>query len=54
QLACTMNATVLIQILSVRGLAMMSAMERLTDRKPWEKKVFDAGIVSKWCEEALA
>ena len=41
-------------IIMIRELAMMSIMERLTDKENWEKKVFDDDIVSKWREEALA
>ncbi|ETS80957.1 hypothetical protein PFICI_08486 [Pestalotiopsis fici W106-1] len=41
-------------ILPVRELAMMSIMDRLSDKEDWHKKVFDDTIVSKWREEALA
>jgi len=41
-------------IIMIRELAMMSIMDRLTDKENWEKKVFDDEIVSKWREEALA
>ena len=40
--------------LPVRELAMMHIMDRLTDKKDWNKKVFDEGIVAKWREEAKA
>jgi Protein of unknown function (DUF4246) len=40
-------------LLPVREVAMMSIMERLTDKNDWHKKVFDESIVSKWREEAL-
>jgi len=42
------------KLLPVRELAMMHIMDQLTDKKDWEKKVFDDTIVSKWREEALA
>jgi hypothetical protein len=41
-------------MLPIRELAMMSIMDRLTDKEDWQKKVFDDEIVSKWREEALA
>jgi Protein of unknown function (DUF4246) len=41
-------------LLPIRELAMMSIMDRLTDKEDWHKKVFDDDIVSKWREEALA
>jgi hypothetical protein len=41
-------------LLPIRELAMMSIMDRLTDKDDWQKKVFDDEIVSKWREEALA
>ncbi|KAF2490543.1 hypothetical protein BU16DRAFT_470413 [Lophium mytilinum] len=41
-------------ILPVRELAMMSVMDRLTDKENWHKKVFDEKIVSNWRKEALA
>ncbi|KAF2811084.1 uncharacterized protein BDZ99DRAFT_462360 [Mytilinidion resinicola] len=41
-------------ILPVRELAMMSIMERLTDKEDWHKKVFDEEIVSKYREVALS
>lgn len=41
-------------ILPIRELAMMSVMERLTDKENWHNKVFDEDIVSKWRNEALA
>jgi hypothetical protein len=40
--------------LTVREVAMMNIIERLTDKDEWYKKVFDESIVSKWHEEALA
>jgi hypothetical protein len=40
-------------ILPTRELAMMSIMERLSDKQDWQKKVFDEQIVSKWRKEAL-
>ncbi|KAJ8066741.1 hypothetical protein OCU04_004131 [Sclerotinia nivalis] len=42
------------KLILVRELAMMSVMDRLTDKEEWHKKVFDEEIVSKWREEALA
>ncbi|KAJ4292425.1 hypothetical protein N0V90_009087 [Kalmusia sp. IMI 367209] len=39
--------------LAVREVAMMSIMERLTDKKNWHKKIFDEEIVAKWRIEAL-
>jgi hypothetical protein len=41
-------------VLPVRELAMMSIMDRLTDKPDWEKKVFDEEIVAKWKKEATA
>jgi hypothetical protein len=41
-------------MLPIRELAMMSIMDRLTDKEDWQKKVFDDEVVSKWREEALA
>ncbi|KAH8722611.1 hypothetical protein GQ44DRAFT_807457 [Phaeosphaeriaceae sp. PMI808] len=38
----------------VRELAIMSIMEKLTDKPNWQKKVFDDIIVAKWHEKALA
>jgi len=40
-------------IISVREVAMMDVMEKLTDKKDWNKKVFDDKIVDKWRDEAL-
>lgn len=40
--------------LPVRELAMMHIMDRLTDKKEWNKKVFDEEIVEKWRAEAKA
>jgi hypothetical protein len=40
-------------LLPVRELAMMSIMDRLTDKPDWEKKVFDEEIVAKWKTEAM-
>jgi hypothetical protein len=42
------------ELLPIRELAMMSIMDRLTDKEDWHKKVFDDEVVSKWREEALA
>ncbi len=39
-------------LLPVRELAMMSIMDRLTDKPDWHKKVFDDEIVSKWRKES--
>jgi hypothetical protein len=41
-------------MLPIRELAMMSIMDRLTDKEDWQKKVFDDEVVSRWREEALA
>jgi hypothetical protein len=41
-------------MVSVRELAMMDVMEKLTDKENWHKKVFDEYIVAKWRKEALA
>ena len=41
------------ELLPVREIAMMVIMDRLTDKLDWEKKVFNAEIVSKWRKEAL-
>jgi hypothetical protein len=40
--------------LPVRELAMLSIMERLTNKQDWHKKVFSESIVAKWREEAFA
>lgn len=40
-------------VLPVRELAMMSVMDRLTDKPDWHKKVFDEEIISKWRMEAM-
>lgn len=42
------------ELLPVREVAMLSVMERLTDKPEWHRKVFDDEIVSKWKAEALA
>ncbi|KAF7908155.1 uncharacterized protein EAF01_003910 [Botrytis porri] len=41
------------KLIHVRELAMMSIMERLTDKEEWHKKIFNEYIVSKWRAEAL-
>jgi hypothetical protein len=41
-------------MLAIRELAMMSIMDRLTDKTDWQTKVFNEEIVSKWRDEALA
>lgn len=41
-------------LLTVREVAMMNIMDRLTDKEDWHKKVFDEQIVAKWREEALS
>ncbi|KAF7907850.1 hypothetical protein BELL_0449g00070 [Botrytis elliptica] len=41
-------------LIYVRELAMMSIMDRLTEKEDWHKKVFNEEIVSKWRAEALA
>lgn len=41
-------------LLPIRELAMMSIVDRLTDKEDWHRKVFDDEIVSKWREEAMA
>lgn len=40
-------------MIMVRELAMMSIMERLTDKPDWHTKVFDDTIVANWREEAM-
>jgi len=40
-------------ILLVREVAMMIIMDRLMDKKDWERKVFDEEIITKWRKEAL-
>jgi hypothetical protein len=40
-------------ILPVREVAMMTIMDKLTDKPDWHKKVFDDEIIAKWCKEAL-
>ncbi|KAK3899199.1 hypothetical protein C8A05DRAFT_37207 [Staphylotrichum tortipilum] len=42
------------EMLLVREMAMMMAMERLTDKPNWHVKVFDDEIAGKWKAEALA
>lgn len=42
------------EVLPVRELAMMSIMDKLTEKTDWHKKIFDDTIVKKWREEALA
>jgi hypothetical protein len=41
-------------MITVRELAMMDVMEKLTDKDKWHVKVFDENIVAKWRKEALA
>lgn len=41
-------------ILPVRELAMMSIMDRLTDKEDWHEKVFDEDIVCEWEKETRA
>jgi hypothetical protein len=41
------------ELVSVRELAMMDVMEKLTDKQNWFQKVFDEDIVAKWRKEAL-
>ncbi|KAF2649455.1 hypothetical protein K491DRAFT_698080 [Lophiostoma macrostomum CBS 122681] len=41
------------ELLPIRELAMMSIMDKLTDKEDWQKKVFDEAIVAKWRKEAL-
>ena len=33
---------------------MMELMNRITDKKDWNSKIFDNSIISKWRTEALA
>lgn len=40
-------------ILTVRELNMMAIMDRITDKKDWDKKIFDDTIIQKWRQEAL-
>lgn len=40
--------------LPAREVAMMSIMERLTDKENWQKKIFDKDVVARWRDEALA
>ncbi|PVH99122.1 hypothetical protein DM02DRAFT_565225 [Periconia macrospinosa] len=42
------------ELLPVRELAMMSIMDKLTDKPDWHKKIFNDSIVDKWRKEALA
>ena len=37
-----------------RELAIVAVINQLTDKKGWEKKVFDKGIVAKWKDEAIS
>lgn len=41
-------------IITVRELAMMDIMEKLTDKVDWHKKVFDDAVIAKWRKEALS
>ncbi|KAM6506740.1 hypothetical protein FALCPG4_018834 [Fusarium falciforme] len=41
------------EMLLVREVAMMMAMESITDKPDWHVKVFDAEIANKWKAEAL-
>ena len=41
-------------IITVRELAMMDIMDKLTDKEHWHEKVFNEEIVAKWRKEALA
>lgn len=41
-------------LISVRELAMMDIMDKLSDKLEWHKKVFDDVIVKKWKKEELA
>ncbi|KAK4244335.1 hypothetical protein C7999DRAFT_35299 [Corynascus novoguineensis] len=42
------------KVLTVREVAMMLVMDRLTDKPDWHIKVFDDKIAEKWKEETLA
>ncbi|KAK4235350.1 hypothetical protein C8A03DRAFT_46505 [Achaetomium macrosporum] len=42
------------RMLTVREVAMMLVMDRLTDKVDWHIKVFDDGIAQGWCQEVLA
>ncbi|KAH7092376.1 hypothetical protein FB567DRAFT_545535 [Paraphoma chrysanthemicola] len=42
------------ELVNVREIAMMSVMDKLTDKPDWHKKVFDDEIATKWRDEALA
>jgi Protein of unknown function (DUF4246) len=41
-------------LLPIRELAMMSIMDRLTDKEDWHKKIFNDEIVAKWRKEAMS
>ncbi|MBE3048859.1 DUF4246 family protein [Candidatus Bathyarchaeota archaeon] len=41
-------------ILLMREVAMMIAMDRLTDEPEWHKKVFDDEFMAEWISETLA
>lgn len=41
-------------IITVREVAMMLVMDRLTDKPDWHVKVFDEEIAEKWRQEAMA
>ena len=41
-------------IITVREVAMMLVMDRLTDKPNWHIKVFDDGIAEKWRQETMA
>ncbi|KAH8898840.1 hypothetical protein GQ53DRAFT_791060 [Thozetella sp. PMI_491] len=41
------------ELLTVREVAMMALMDKLTDKPDWYQKVFDEDIVAKWRQEAL-
>lgn len=40
-------------LLQVREVAMMTLMDRLTDKPDWTEKIKDGQIVAKWREEAM-
>jgi len=42
------------EMLSVREVAMMLVMERLSDKPDWHFKVSDDEITDKWRQEAMA
>ncbi|KAH8890666.1 hypothetical protein GQ53DRAFT_747386 [Thozetella sp. PMI_491] len=41
------------ELLTIREVAMMVLMDKLTDKQNWPEKIFDDAIVAKWLREAM-